>query len=367
MRTSSPIAILALALAALPGRARPEDAARRDDVVSLRFAWPDPLTAEVAYRRTRTRTGDPASTFTARYTQVAERRGDGWHIRASGTRWSGDLPFPEAIADDARRASEAVVQRVALDGEFSGLEGADALRPVLTAALERPDLRKEQVERAVATGEAAMRAESEEMWNLGVGFWIGADLELGARYGMENEAEVPLLSGTTAEYQVEFSARRRVPCLATEREARCVEITLRSVPAPQVLPRITKALLVRLAGSEAAAATGALREVSVENELVLVTEPATLLPHRLVWTRRVRATADGNDAHAVEQVDRREYDYRYGVAKKPAPKRKRVPKPKRAVAAHAAEKPAPPPAPVPAAAVEQASPALAPAAPAPGR
>ena len=44
---------------------------------------------------------------------------------------------------------------------------------------------------------------------------------------------------------------------------------------------------------------------------MLVTDPATLLPRRMVWTRSVRLGGAEREATSVEQVDRREYDFRY--------------------------------------------------------
>ena len=319
------ILLAAPARAAGPTEEAPAQPARGPEVVSLRFDWPAALEAQVTYRHTRQRTGTPDAVFTARWLQSAERDGAGWRIVTRDTRWNGEAPFPPALAEEALRASEQVVQRIAPEGEFLELENADALRPVLVRVFEEraPEA---QAERAAALAEASARAEAEELWNLGVGFWIGAELELGKPYVMQGEAELPLLPGVRAAQAVEFRVRRRVPCVAGERAPRCVEVLLRSTPDRAALRRSSRALVARLAGPGAEAALGdsAHRaEVSAESELVLVTEPATLLPRRMVWTRSVRLGAGDPDEPAVEQVERREYDYRY-PRPAPAPKRKPV-------------------------------------------
>lgn len=348
------LAALALLLCPLPGRAAPgarrdeapaPPAARGPEVVTLRFAWPAPLAAEVSFRHTRRRTGAPASVFTAQWRQVAEREATGWRISTAGTRWAGEAPFPAEVAGEALEASERLVQRIAPGGEFQELENADALRPVLARVYDEAGIPEAQAQRAVTLAEAGARAEAEELWNLSVGFWIDAELELGEPYVMGGEAELPLLPGARAAQSIEFLVRRRVPCAAGERAARCVEVLLRATPDREALRRSARAIEARLLGAggrhapqppprhedpparptvEEAAAVEAPRppELTAESELVLVTDPATLLPRRVVWTRSVRLGGADREAPAVEQVDRREYDYRYPAPAPAAEKRR---------------------------------------------
>lgn len=327
MRTLTAAATLALALAALPARSAAEERTRKPEVVALRFAWPEKLEAQVTYRSTRTRTGQPGRSSVSRYAQTARREGERYRISVHDVRLEGDLPIPPGASvttEDFVAATEAMVQIVTGEGELAAIEGTEAVRALLAKTLEATQIPPEHLERALAMGDAAMKAESQESWNLAVGFWIGADLELGERYGLENEAELPLLPGTTAKYEVEFGVARKVPCTASEKTLRCVEVSLRSVPDPEVMPKITTALLTRLAGPEAKIPADAIREMAIENELLLVTEPATLVPHRLVWTKAIRMTAqgEGEEASTIEQLDRREYEYRYAAEEKPAPARK---------------------------------------------
>jgi hypothetical protein len=101
-----------------------------------------------------------------------------------------------------------------------------------------------------------------------------------------------------------------------------VEISLRSSPDPALLPAVSRAVAPRLAEANAQP-DAPLGELSIENELLLVTEPDTLLPHRVVWTRAVRAAPRGDDAPpAVEQVDRTETEYRYAPARPVRPAQK---------------------------------------------
>jgi hypothetical protein len=286
---------------------------RDPDRVTFRFAWPAPLDAQVRHRVTRTRSGAAAATTVARYALRARRAPEeGLRLETAGTAWEGDLPFPPALSHIAAAASDRVVQRVAADGEFEGLENAEALRPVLEEAY-RASVPPEALERAVAAALAFLDADAEERWNRAVGFWIGAELTLGQPYVMRSEARLPLVPEVTAEAKVEFQVRRRVPCGAAEREARCVEVTLRSAPDPAAVERRLDAVAARLSSTGAPVSAAALAGLTLESELVLVTDPETLLPHRVVWTESLRA-AGLEAGPPLEIVERSEYDWRYGPA-----------------------------------------------------
>jgi hypothetical protein len=305
------LALLLAALALAPAAVADDAAPPRTEVVSLRFGWPAAARARVTYRRTRLRSGKPRATFTARYETLAEGTPDGVRISTRATTWRGDLPFPAALRREAIRASEQVVQRVGADGEFLGLEGVEALRPVLARVLAGAKVPPEQAERALALALGATRAEAEELWNLAVGFWTGADLRVGETYALHSEAELPLLAGVRAPQAVEFSVRRRVPCAAGERAPRCVEAVLRSTPDRAAVEASAALLLASVLPPGAAPPEDGAKDLAVESELVLVTDPATLLPRRVVWTKAVRLGAREKGPADAEQVDRAEYDYRW--------------------------------------------------------
>ncbi|HET7824822.1 MAG TPA: hypothetical protein VFK90_05795 [Anaeromyxobacter sp.] len=318
---------LALALAlALAGGARPAPtaiersraaaaapAARSapdDRIVRLRFSWPAPLRAKVTYRKIRV--GPSGRTaFSARWEERVSTDQGGLRIEARGTSWRGDLPFPHALAKDAIRASEAVVQRITLGGRFGGLEGVDAMRPVLSRVFEEAKVPPDAAERAIGLALGAMRAEAEEAWNLAVGFWAGADLALGQAYALVSEADLPLLPGVRAEQAVEFAVRRRVPCATGERVLRCVEATLRATPDRAAVERAADSLLARLLPPGEEPGDGAAKELAAEGELVLVTDPETLLPRRVAWTKAVRLGAAEKGPPRAERLEQSEWEYRW--------------------------------------------------------
>lgn len=109
--------------------------------------------------------------------------------------------------------------------------------------MEMPDFTMGvQAGRALALAPAGARAEAEALWNLAVGFWIGADLEVGKAYAMQSEGALPFVPGVRTPRAVEFAVRRRVPSAAGLREAERVEAVLRATPDPAALDRAAPAL-----------------------------------------------------------------------------------------------------------------------------
>lgn len=280
--------------------------------LSLRFAWPRSLEARVVYRRVFVRADGADRSFTARYTEKAVRSSDGIRIASSATRWEGEVLYPADELRPAMRASEAVIQRVGVDGAFVDLENADALRPVLQRIYESAGLTDEESERAIGRVEDAMVEEARAGWNLAVGFWIGAELDFGRAWEKEVDAPYWILPAVAVRNRVRMEARRRVPCSASERRARCVELTLHSEPDRAALPALTRAIVAKLAGEGQALPAGGVQEVGLSTDLTLVTEPATLVPRSVVWRRAVRATVGGDEGtKELEDIERTEWTWTY--------------------------------------------------------
>ena len=298
---------VAASLAALLAVPAPQAAAGRkagDDVVSLRFAWPNGAESKVTYTKVKKQTGKPEQKFTARYTGRAEKQGGEWRLTTSGTTWEGTAPFPPALADEGMRASEKVVQVVSADLSQVRLEGAEALDPIFEKMFAGSNVPEPQRQRIMEMARGAMVAEANEMWTLAVGFWNGADLPLGKVQTGESEGELPMAPGAPVTFQLRFAARKRVPC-AGEKQPRCVELTLKSVPDPKALKPALERFVASLVPEGQPPPKGLFEKVSIENELVLVTEAATLVPHRLTWTKTARIRSLGKDQETLDRSDYR--------------------------------------------------------------
>ena len=315
MRLAVAASLAALLAVPAPHAAGAEKAAgdgkKVADRVSLRFAWPESGESKVTYTKVKRQTGKPEQKLTARYTGRVEKKGGEWRLSTSGTTWEGAPPFPPALVEEGMRASEKVVQVVSADLSQVRLEGAEALDAVFERMFADANVPEAQRQRIVEMARAAMLAEAHEMWNLSVGFWEGADLPLGKVHTSESEGDLPMAPGISVKFQLRFLAKRRVPC-AGEKKPRCVELSLKSIPDPKALKPALEKFVASLVPAGQNPPKGLFEKVAIENDLVLVTEPETLVPHRLTWTKTARIRSMGKDG---ETLDRSDYRYQYAAAR----------------------------------------------------
>lgn len=299
------------------------------DSVMLRFGWPVGMSARVEQRWSRVRTGPQRSDSVGLGTSYRMRvlkHPEGRLVTAD----SFTFAAPSATAPMADRA--AMAQRlqtqlaaltpsyvVSADGEFRRLvDGAkmkavmdSLLAPMLSDAKTMPP-QVQQMLQAVAS-EKALAARAAEGWNIVTGAWVGADFTIGEVRRSESEERIPLIPGLTIPMAYEFSAVERVPC--TERGAArgCVRLRMYSQPDSAGIREVVKQLVTQL-GGKADGVVAALQGMTVENEVVVVAEPATLVPYSMSLTKRVRvraAATGGEPASESTQIDVRTARFAY--------------------------------------------------------
>lgn len=304
-------ALLALPLALPALAAEPE-------VVKLRFAWPAPAEAKVTYTRERTRTGKNPSSSKIAYTERVERRGDElWTfsggIVAGVAEIPGLPPGGPAAAAELARAAEGLARVVGVDGTFRRLEGVDRAWPAIVALLERslPAGQREQVGRIQKTFEPALAAESQGHWAYAVGSWAGKELEPGYWYETSGTAESPLAPGHPLTYVTKLALVRRLPCRGEAGPPDCVELTLRSTPDPAGIPAMleamTRRVLAQVPQGKKPPEGLLFRDARLVDEVSLVTDPRTLLPRTITWTRSADITL--GDGKTTAQRDVKSWTY----------------------------------------------------------
>jgi hypothetical protein len=158
--------------------------------------------------------------------------------------------------------------------------------------------------------EQTLEALAAREWNTLAGMWVDADLEVGAVYSLEAEEPVPLLPGEAVRMVSEIAIVERLPCTEDSPTPDCVEIQLFSSPDEEAINAVVHRFMQRVAGDAAAAFV--IKALEVENELLLITEPATLLPHRAVIARTVRGVGRaGGETAEFSQADVRTYTFTY--------------------------------------------------------
>jgi hypothetical protein len=141
--------------------------------------------------------------------------------------------------------------------------------------------------------------------------WAGADLELGEIYEFEEDTPLPMIPGAVVPMISRFSVERRIACIDGGTAQDCVSIRLVSEPEPAAAKRILAEFMQRLTPNSGLGGFG-FEELQVRNEIVLITEPQTLLPHRLSISKQVdgRVSAGGQSS-TISQRDGKMYKFTY--------------------------------------------------------
>ncbi len=146
-----------------------------------------------------------------------------------------------------------------------------------------------------------MSGRTEKSWNDEVGFWLGADLELGKLYEFDADQATP--SGGTLKSHIAFRALERAPCAAFEGAPSCVRLTLHTESDPDTVRAMTLQVM-----QPALAAMGlpadALTEARDESTLVVLVEPSTLRPWSAATEQRTTVTVDAHEPSGRQTTTR---------------------------------------------------------------
>jgi hypothetical protein len=257
------------------------------EVVKLGFGWPAKLGADVTYRWTRTSTGKPAQgvTVVGRLNAAAE----GETVRVELGSWRRDPSVPASATPPV--APQKVANIVDKKGALLRVDG------------DAPALAK---------------ASAARTWQMLVGSWAGAELEVGKEYETTTEGPVPVVPGGKLKSTLRFRAERLLACPGRP-AVRCVELKLRSEPDRRSLAKLVAAMTAQ-SGAKADLTKTDLKSAGLEGgeEVTLVTEPDRLIPYRLAVTKTVELRPSAADPERRSQVDRTTwtYDYPAGAASK---------------------------------------------------
>jgi hypothetical protein len=279
-----PLAAIALAagLAAEPG-------------ISPRFAWPERLEG----RRTEKRHGQAGAESIRRSALKLERRGAEVRLAAA----PADEEEEKAAAERSDDPELPLV--AAADGRFLRLDGLDAWtaeRASFEVSIAKGKEEAEAARRAAREAAARLAAEAREQWSYQVEAWLGHVLVPGQPLETTGRVPVAAVPGLEVEQRVIISARRWTSCTPGGLDQRCLELTLRAEAGPDAFRK-------GLAAAGGKAAKG-FEDGALAVEVLLVTDPETLLPWRYQLTKKLRLVFAGRGL-SVNQVERREREYQW--------------------------------------------------------
>ena len=258
----------------------PADPGKDPTDVALRFAWPAPASGRCA---TVARRIEAAGSQTVRTAQSVRVERDGDQLRVES--------YDPEIPHDAPRAVIPLAETWYAE-RLIGPEGRLLRAGTLDGALGSSD-------RTLVSARLAQR------WQSLVGAWAGRTLPMGVTYkatAPEQTAEGPV------RLQLAVRADGYVPCEPGAEVARCVRLRILSQPSPSDAPLVARMAARDLLSRDAFMLyeSSRVRAFEAQTMIVLVTEPGTLLPHRVSERRVLRLRIDplvGDDGVDLDRRD----------------------------------------------------------------
>lgn len=243
--------------------------------VKLIFSWPESATIQLALIQSVAKEGAAPIKSTSRY-QLDVARGDqDWLIHWDTDTWN-NVPFG-LLPVDYRVDGQGVFLDVADLESYLG-------RLVSHMGAVSPHDR-------VLLGDAARRGARED-WNVLVGDWAGLSLEVG--HTIDTDVTMDLGGTHPVRMHQHRLLQRTLACDPGGRALDCVELVLREEPFQEDLGLLAPGEKV----------------TSVRNEVTLVTEIATLLPHHLL---RKQTTVIERSGRAVTDEKITDWTYTSGA------------------------------------------------------
>ncbi len=283
--------VRSLALAALLpvvcSCATPSSSRHSARAITLRFAWPENLSARVSYSFAMKSPLGNTEVQRSYWLTVEPATEKGLHrlvprdIEVSPPELAGLVdPVPTVHFDD--------------EGAFQGVDTPEDLpgQRMLEVLPLEPEKKAEIIQNLVAGQEQAAR----EFWDRLVAHWPGTILTPGEPVRLETTMVVGtgMMEKQEVAAEERFSIESGVPCSQDEQERRCVRLIVETEPVGQSKED-----------------TGPLARKRFE----LVTEPATLVPYstRLMRLDRVDWGKDGGEPSLKEFMQVEQYAFTYGA------------------------------------------------------
>lgn len=284
---------LSLLLTACAARQGPGASPER---ARLHFAWPEGQSVQVLTAAT---DEGEAMGFGLR----AARKDAGWQVEMTDLSSGGERPLGSGALVILEADADALATDVRISPlfaeAFQGLEGAaetadqGATLPMLFQMFQEQ-----------------LRTMMSLIWWSTVELWAGVNLGRDPKATKVEAAQVPWLMGTVSMIaamdpsfpritglEVEQRYAGQVPCTEGETEARCVRLIARARPPEAELEAVRawmEAQEAKAPGQEPPSA------FTAETVLEVITEPATLKPHRLVFSQQPRS--HGGEAAGSEET-----------------------------------------------------------------
>lgn len=275
-----------------PGEASTAPLDTTPDPIALRFDWPAgwnvPVTDEhvrwqEAMGRRRT------STATVRWRMTTEAVEGAIALQSHDHAIETDNERMATTLRQGYHAVEGSWTEVSAEGEFLRVGGLERYEERMAQFLEELNLSPEDAgPMANAFSLEFLAAKAEDDWNLFIGFWLDAELEVGdvLEYRGDGQNRV---TGEPMGMVIRWAFAGWTPCTPSEEELRCVRLETVTTPDAETINAFVMQMLEQMVGPQLERHGIDVSFGSYETQVVLVAEPDGLIPHR--FERRRITTA----------------------------------------------------------------------------
>lgn len=310
------------AFLAVPATGAETKNAAGKDRVKLTFAWPKNLKGSAAYNSTKTVTSTRRTQkqkLFGRYDFRVRPVADGLailtenaKIEMEGARGGADV---QAKLRDfmLKLASSPPGFVVSSQGAFRRIDGLETFQHKVESGMSElfadfPPKIRTQVQRMIAPmiSPAQLQQQMVAQWNRDVGFWTGGtEIDHNDTYIVRYSNRIPAFGNLEVPMATRFRFVNRVPCTKKERTKRCVELETKTKIDHKELTKAIEKMIARGTGGKA---KPNLTDMRIDINVTLVTDPATLIPHRV---REEKITVAAGAGDRTQQVEVTQIDFKY--------------------------------------------------------
>ena len=300
------------------------------DGLKFSFGWPADLSANVEFEASRTQVaGDRtanrsvAGTYqmsTARVSDGIRVSFDDFSVEPSKSQNETQAKLQDFMASVGSFLPHFVVSP---EGKLLRLEGVTELRRNAITAFDEvsiglsDDLRA-RLDRTLNTliSDVRLKASIQSYWQRDVGAWMGRNFVLGKTISQERTQPIGMLQNAQLPMKTSITVQSLRPCQDGMAADSCAVVNVISeLKSGRLTPELAARVRQAISG---APADFQLDSVDLTSSLDLVTEPSTLLPHKVVTERTLTIYHTYQDKkQQLEQIEKRETRYQYTKTSRP--------------------------------------------------
>jgi len=290
----------------------PAESAESENVAKFRFGWQSDTELVADVRKEYRRPGGESEVFRGGYRLSTERGDEGRRVRVEPEMNPEVTGTDEVTVADGMATATVLalpVIEVGSEGTFESVAELESAREAFRGVVRELnggdlELRQAKTLKPLLTDEV-LTSRAKQYWSFLVGTWAGSQVPIGEK--QETDAtdafEFPMVGRGEVDLELEFTVEERISCSSrpadSGSEPECVRITVKSRPDVQKMKEVLQKQVDHFAAQKAQkqgmdrVPDLTVTDVFIRSDMTLVTEPATLRPHRWTDKKTVRMSMEG--------------------------------------------------------------------------